>query len=173
MCIWLPSVLSQHHVAKVNRLTVGNNISRKCLRPLLSAPSERSHDISLLFDQQLFLKHSPTADSAFFSHFFDTQIFTAFIEQRSFAHTENTALAFFDECAEKVHVRVYCTYIDILTTWNVFELCWETADSCMQLISIIYIFFLSRFVRTLTLSYWTLQPLSASKHITERGTCSL
>ena len=116
MCIiQLPRVLLQLCVAKVNRLTVGNNIiiiSRKCLRPLLSAPSERSHDISLLFDQQLFLKHSPTADSAFFSHFFDTQIFTAFIEQRSFAHTESTALAFFDECAEKVqrkqiHTNVY------------------------------------------------------------------
>ena len=57
---------------------------------------------TLLFDQQLFLKHCPSAESAFFSYFFDTQIFTSFIEQRSFAHTENTTLAFFDECAEKV-----------------------------------------------------------------------
>lgn len=85
---------------------------RKCLRPLLSAPSERSHDISHLFDQQLFLKHCPTADSAFFSHFFDTQIFTAFIEQRSFAHSENAALAFFDECTEKVNWIIVPLKID-------------------------------------------------------------
>ena len=74
--------------------------------------------LGAVIDQQLFLKHNPSADSAFFTHFFDTQIFTAFIEQQSFAHTENTALAFFDECAEKVHARTCtcvsshtCTYI--------------------------------------------------------------
>ena len=75
---------------------------RKCLRPLLSAPSERSHDLSLLFDQDQFLKHRPSAEWLFFSHFFDTQIFTAFIEQRSFSHTDDNSLAYFDECAEKV-----------------------------------------------------------------------
>ena len=82
--------------------------SRKCLRPLLSAPSDRSHDITLLFDQQLFLKHCPSAESAFFSYFFDTQIFTSFIE-----HTENTTLAF---CVQIRYVTMAtststCTYI--------------------------------------------------------------
>ena len=75
---------------------------RMCLRPLLSAPSDRSWDASYLFDQQLFLKHCPTAEWPFFQYLFDTQVFTSFIEQRSFAHAESTALAFFDECTEKV-----------------------------------------------------------------------
>ena len=66
---------------------------RKCLTPLLSAPSERSRDISHLFNQKLFLKHCSSTDWPFFS---------TFIEQRSFAHAENTFFVFFDECAEKV-----------------------------------------------------------------------
>ena len=75
---------------------------RQCLRPLLSAPSERSRDATSLFDQQQFLQHRPTGECPFFKYLFDTQIFNAFIEQRSFAHAESTALAFFDECTEKV-----------------------------------------------------------------------
>ena len=75
---------------------------RKCLIPLLSAPSERSCDASHLFDQKLFLKHCPSLEWPFFRLFFDTQIFNAFVEQLSFAHTENTSLVFFDECTEKV-----------------------------------------------------------------------
>ncbi len=76
--------------------------SRVCLRPLLSAPSERSWDTSFLFDHHKFLKLCPKAEDPFFSYLFDTQIFTAFVEQRSFAHSESTALVFFDECTEKV-----------------------------------------------------------------------
>lgn len=77
-------------------------LHRKCLIPLLSAPSERSRDISHLFNQKLFLKNCSSVEWPFFQLFFDTQIFSAFVEQRSFAHSENTSLVFFDECAEKV-----------------------------------------------------------------------
>ena len=75
---------------------------RRCLRPLLSAPSERSRDTASLFDYQLFLKHCPASEGPFYQYLFDTQIFNAFIEQRSFAHAESVSLAFFDECTEKV-----------------------------------------------------------------------
>ena len=59
----------------------------------------------MLFDQKAFLKLCPSSDVPFFQYLFDTQIFTAFIEQRSFAHSESSALAFFDECTEKVRRR--------------------------------------------------------------------
>ena len=77
-------------------------LDRMCLRPLLAAPSERSRDATLLFDQQLFLQHIPVAEWQFFRQLFDTQLFCVFVEQRSFVHAESTALAFFDECTEKV-----------------------------------------------------------------------
>ena len=83
---------------------------RVCLRPLLSAPSQYSRDASLLFDQQLFLQHIPVAEWPFFRHLFDTQLFSVFIEQRSFVHAESTALAFFDECTEKVG-RAHITHL--------------------------------------------------------------
>jgi len=78
---------------------------RSCLTPLLSAPSERSCEASHLFNQKLFLKSYSSSDSHFFNHFFDTQIFNAFIEQRSFAHGVDTRFVFFDECTEKVGER--------------------------------------------------------------------
>lgn len=81
-------------------------LRRKYLTPLLSAPSERSRDISHLFNTKLFLKSCSSTEWPFFHFFFDTQIFNAFIEQRSFAHIENTSLIFFDECTEKVSYSV-------------------------------------------------------------------
>ena len=86
-----------------------------CLRPLLSAPSERSHDAKLLFDQKLFLQHCPAAERSFFRHLFDTQLFCVFVEQCSFVHAESTALAFFDECTEKVlHTATVVPLLNIL-----------------------------------------------------------
>ena len=59
-------------------------------------------DISELFNVKEFIKHKPSNERSFYSSFSDTQTFTSFIEQRSFAHAESTSLAFFDECIEKV-----------------------------------------------------------------------
>ena len=87
------------------------HVSRDSLCPLLSAPSLRSRDASLLFNQKLFLQHCPSAEWPFFRHLFDTQLFCVFVEQRSFVHAESAALAFFDECTEKVRIKNACTYV--------------------------------------------------------------
>ena len=71
----------------------------------MSKPSFSYQDISDLFDTEMFLKHKQSSERPFYKSFMDTQTFTSFIEQRSFAHSESTSLAFFDECTEKVCVR--------------------------------------------------------------------
>ncbi|XP_019856639.1 PREDICTED: C-myc promoter-binding protein-like isoform X2 [Amphimedon queenslandica] len=75
---------------------------RLYLRPLTAQRSRSLQDVSELFDLTNFIKNKSSSERNFYSTFFDTQIFTSFIEQRSFAHAESTALAFFDECTEKV-----------------------------------------------------------------------
>ena len=60
-------------------------------------------DISELFDLQQFLQYKHSSERPFYKTFADTQTFTSFVEQRSFAHAESTALVFFDECTEKVY----------------------------------------------------------------------
>ena len=125
-----------------------------CLKPLLSAPCERSRDASHLFDHQLFLKHCPVAEWPFFSYFFDTQIFNAFIEQRSFAHARSTALAFFDECTEKVHPSVclsVCLSVKMVT--SIEQSCFSTYMSNEY-------HFPSRCYQTPLLNYWMLEQMS-------------
>ena len=75
---------------------------RLYLRPLTAQRSRTLQDVSELFDLTDFIKNKSSSERNFYSTFSDTQIFTSFIEQRSFAHAESTALAFFDECTEKV-----------------------------------------------------------------------
>ena len=77
-------------------------INRLYLRPLTAQRSHTFQDVSELFDLTNFIKNKSSAERNFYSTFADTQLFTSFIEQRSFAHAESTALAFFDECTEKV-----------------------------------------------------------------------
>lgn len=72
------------------------------LCPLMSKPSFRYQDISDLFNIESFLKQKQSSDRQFYKTFLDTQTFTSFIEQRSFAHSESSALAFFDDCTAKV-----------------------------------------------------------------------
>ncbi len=68
----------------------------------MSKASFRYQDISDLFDLEMFLKQKHSSERQFYRSFSDTQTFTSFIEQRSFAHAESTTLAFFDECTDKV-----------------------------------------------------------------------
>eukprot|EP00117_Sycon_ciliatum_P018296 scpid16412/ scgid3295/ C-myc promoter-binding protein; DENN domain-containing protein 4A len=69
------------------------------LRPLTRAPSQASTDISQLFDLRGFLKSRPSQEHSFFTKFFQTQIFSNLIEQRSFTSSgDSGTLAFFDEC---------------------------------------------------------------------------
>ena len=76
---------------------------RSCLRPLKPHPQNNtSTDVSDLIDLEQFLSQRPVGERPFYSSFFDTQIFTSFVEQRSFSHSESTSLTFFDECTEKV-----------------------------------------------------------------------
>lgn len=80
----------------------------------MAQPSPSFQNITELFDINEFIKHKSSNERRFYFAFSDTQIFTSFIEQRSFAHAESTALAFFDECTEKVCRMVYfvqCNYI--------------------------------------------------------------
>lgn len=74
---------------------------RSCLRPLMRQPTHLQ-DISELFDLQQFLQYKHSSERPFYKTFADTQTFTSFIEQCSFAHAESTALVFFDECTEKL-----------------------------------------------------------------------
>ena len=67
----------------------------------------RYEDISDLFDCEHFLHQKPSSERQFYKTFMDTQTFTSFIEQRSFAHAESTTLAFFDECTEKVWLLIH------------------------------------------------------------------
>ena len=74
---------------------------RSCLKPLISAPSEKCRDIGRLFNYEQFLKHHPSAEQSFYRVFFDTQIFITFVDERSFGQ-DTGAFAFFDECVEKL-----------------------------------------------------------------------
>lgn len=79
---------------------------RSCLRPLKPHPQNNSStNISDLIDLQQFLAQRPVSERPFYSFFFDTQIFTSFVEQRSFSHSGSSSLTFFDECTEKVLIE--------------------------------------------------------------------
>ena len=70
----------------------------KFLQPITSAPTVGATDCDKLFDQIGFLKSRDRNYHKFYSLLMKTQMFTKFIEERSFVSDTNTALAFFDEC---------------------------------------------------------------------------
>ena len=70
------------------------------LLPIKSAPKVGATDVNNLFDQNSFLASRDKNYHKFYHLLMQTQMFTKFIEERSFVSETNTALAFFDECME-------------------------------------------------------------------------
>lgn len=75
---------------------------RSYLLPITRAPTVGATDPSSLFDMQGFLKSRDKTYHKFYSFLMKTQMFTRFIEERSFVSDKNISLAFFDECSEKL-----------------------------------------------------------------------
>ena len=75
---------------------------RSYLLPITRAPTVGATDPSSLFDMQGFLKSRDKTYQKFYSLLMRTQMFTRFIEERSFVSDKNISLAFFDECSEKL-----------------------------------------------------------------------
>ncbi|XP_054631181.1 C-myc promoter-binding protein isoform X2 [Dunckerocampus dactyliophorus] len=75
---------------------------RSYLQPITQAPSEKTTDVSSLFDLQGFLKSRDRSHQRFYSLMTKTQMFSRFIEECSFVSDKDASLAFFDECADKV-----------------------------------------------------------------------
>ena len=71
------------------------------LIPITSEPTVGCTDVKSLFDQAGFLRSRDRNHHKFYEMLMRTQMFTKFIEERSFVSDTNTALAFFDECISK------------------------------------------------------------------------
>ncbi len=90
----------------------------------MSKASFRYQDISDLFDLEMFLKQKHSSERQFYRSFSDTQTFTSFIEQRSFAHAESTTLAFFDECTDKVKDTLLLIHHPLINTSPSYSTSW-------------------------------------------------
>uniref|UniRef100_A0A1A8DDK0 DENN/MADD domain containing 4A n=1 Tax=Nothobranchius kadleci TaxID=1051664 RepID=A0A1A8DDK0_NOTKA len=75
---------------------------RSCLQPITQAPSEKTTDVTSLFDLQGFLKSRDRSHQRFYSLMTKTQMFSRFIEECSFVSDKDASLAFFDECVDKL-----------------------------------------------------------------------
>lgn len=72
------------------------------LMPITKEPTIGNEtDVKSLFDQNGFLRSRDRNHHKFYEMLMGTQMFTKFIEERSFVSDTNTALAFFDECIGK------------------------------------------------------------------------
>lgn len=71
------------------------------LLPIIKEPSVGATDVHNLFDQTGFLRSRDRNFHKFYVMLMRTQMFTKFIEERSFVSETNTCLAFFDECVDK------------------------------------------------------------------------
>ena len=74
---------------------------RLFLLPITKAPTVGATDVNNLFDQNHFLRSRDRNFHKFYSMLMKTQMFTKFIEERSFVSETNTCLAFFDECVDR------------------------------------------------------------------------
>jgi hypothetical protein len=92
---------------------------KQFLRPILRRPNELSTDASVLFEFDSFLRSRDSSYSKFYSYILHTQMFTRFIEERSFLSSStlnqsslinenlhNYSLAFFDDCCSKVKASI-------------------------------------------------------------------
>ncbi|XP_037539460.1 C-myc promoter-binding protein [Nematolebias whitei] len=75
---------------------------RSYLQPITQAPSEKTTDVSSLFDLQGFVKSRDRSHQRFYSLMTKTQMFSRFIEECSFVSDKDASLAFFDDCVEKL-----------------------------------------------------------------------
>lgn len=75
---------------------------RMYLKPITTAPKPGVTDPNSLFDLQGFLKSRDKNFQRFYELMMHTQMFTRFIEERSFVSDKDVSLAFFDECADRV-----------------------------------------------------------------------
>uniref|UniRef100_A0A3B3UNP0 DENN/MADD domain containing 4A n=1 Tax=Poecilia latipinna TaxID=48699 RepID=A0A3B3UNP0_9TELE len=75
---------------------------RSYLQPITQAPSEKTTDVTSLFDLQGFLKSRDRSHQRFYSLMTKTQMFSRFIEECSFVSDKDASLAFFDECVDKM-----------------------------------------------------------------------
>lgn len=75
---------------------------RSFLRPITKAPTIGATDPNSLFDFTGFLRSRDKNHQRFYQILMRTQMFTRFIEERSFVSDKNTSLAFFDECLDKI-----------------------------------------------------------------------
>ena len=93
---------------------------KQFLRPILRRPNQLSTDASVLFDFDSFLRSRDSSYSKFYAYIVRTQMFSRFIEERSFLSSStlnqsslindnlhhNYSLAFFDECCTKVKASI-------------------------------------------------------------------
>lgn len=75
---------------------------RDYLIPITRAPTVGTTDPHALFHMDAFLKSRDKTQQRFFGLVMRTQMFTRFIEERSFVYEPDQGLTFFDECIERV-----------------------------------------------------------------------
>ncbi|XP_061379394.1 DENN domain-containing protein Crag isoform X3 [Danaus plexippus] len=75
---------------------------RSFLIPITKAPTVGTTDPHALFHMDSFLRSRDKTHQRFFALTMRTQMFTRFIEERSFVCDADQALSFFDECIERV-----------------------------------------------------------------------
>jgi len=83
------------------------------LKPITSAPTQETCDLTSLFDLDGFLKSRPSSQTKFFQTLTRTQMFSRFIEQRSFVTSQDSLLAFFDNCLEKLDLSPDIPLIEV------------------------------------------------------------
>ncbi|KAI1301403.1 C-myc promoter-binding protein [Halotydeus destructor] len=77
---------------------------RSYLLPITRAPTVGATDPGSLFDLAGFLRSRDKNYHRFYQLLMTTQMFTRFIEERSFVSDKDTCLAFFDQCLDKVEM---------------------------------------------------------------------
>lgn len=75
---------------------------RSYLLPITRAPTIGATDPTSLFDFENFLTSRDRNYNQFYQLITKTQMFTHYIEERSFVSDKDTSLAFFDDCEEKL-----------------------------------------------------------------------
>ncbi|KAL4717031.1 hypothetical protein ACJJTC_016918, partial [Scirpophaga incertulas] len=75
---------------------------RSYLIPITKAPTVGTTDPHALFHMDAFLRSRDKTQQRFFALMMKTQMFTRFIEERSFVCDVDQGLTFFDECIERV-----------------------------------------------------------------------
>lgn len=75
---------------------------RSYLLPITRAPTVGATDPTSLFNFEGFLMSRDRSYSQFYQLITKTQMFTHYIEERSFVSDKDTSLAFFDDCEEKL-----------------------------------------------------------------------